>query len=117
MLDNTVKTTSGDQPPAACCVPAGGVRPAGCASAGVNSLTMQRAFGMLNLLESYAHALQDPKRSLRSIEPLVSQIRNQIQSLKSRAHGQDEGLLKLVDEIAVTATVETLKFERGDYVV
>jgi len=118
VLDKTVNATFGEQSPAEAPVPVGGVLPTACAEAtSVNSLTIHRASSMLNLLESYAKALHDPKRSLKSIEPIVGQIRDQIQGLKVRAHGQDEGLLKLVDQIAVTATVETLKFQRGDYIV
>jgi len=67
-------------------------------------------------MEKYAQALRDPKRTLKSIEPLVSQIGTEIQGLKVQGREQDAGLSKLVNDIAVTATVEAFKFQRGDYV-
>lgn len=118
ILDKTVNAALGEQSPAEAPVPVGGVLSSGCAeTTSVNSLTIRRASNILNLLESYAKALHDPKRNLKSIEPLVGQIRKQIQELKVRQHGQDAGLLELVDRIAVTAMVETFKFQRGDYIV
>ena len=82
----------------------------------VDRLTVQRASSVLNLMEKYAQALRDPKRTLKSIEPLVSQIGTEIQGLKVQGREQDAGLSKLVNDIAVTATVEAFKFQRGDYV-
>jgi hypothetical protein len=118
VLDKTVNANVAGRSPAEASVPVNGVLQAGCVEAAdVNNLTIHRASDMLNLLESYAKALRDPKRSLKSIEPLVGRIRDQIHGLKVPAEGQDQGLLKLVDEIAVTATVETVKFQRGDYIV
>jgi hypothetical protein len=117
VLEKTVAATVGEGPLADPPIPVCGMLPAGCVETpSADSLTIQKASDMLNLLESYGEALRDSKRSLKSIEPMVGQIRDQIQALKVRAQGQDEGLLKLVDQIAVTATVETLKFQRGDYI-
>ena len=96
-------------------MPVCGVVPMANASS-VDRLTVQRASSVLNLMEKYAQALRDPKRTLKSIEPLVSQIGTEIQGLKVQGREQDAGLSKLVNDIAVTATVEAFKFQRGDYV-
>jgi len=117
VLDKTVNAIHDNPGPSEAPLPDSRVVPMACAaSATANNLTIRRASNVLNLLESYAKALQDPKRTLKSIEPIVGQIREQIPGLKVQTPGQDRGLLKLVDQIAVTATVETLKFQRGDYV-
>jgi hypothetical protein len=94
----------------------GVVSMAGCNASSVDSHTVQRASSVLNLMEKYAQALRDPKRTLKSIEPIVRQIGTEIQGLKVQGREQDAGFSKLVNDIAVTATVETLKFQRGDYV-
>jgi hypothetical protein len=67
-------------------------------------------------MEKYAQALGDPKRTLKSIEPLVRQMGTEVQRLKVEDRDQSAGLSKLVNDIAVTVTVEKLKFQRGDYV-
>ena len=69
-----------------------------------------------NIMEKYAYALHDPKRTLKSIEPLVSEMRHAIDELGVQDRAPRDPLEKIVNDIAVTASVEALKFQRGDHI-
>ncbi len=77
---------------------------------------VQRASSLLDLMDKYAQALSNPKMTLKSIEPIVLQIRQALKGLEVQSSGQDDKLTELVNQISVTARVEAFKFERGDYV-
>jgi hypothetical protein len=118
VLDKAVHRGCDSTNPAGKSLPAEGiVGSTACVSAiSGDHVAITRASHMLDLLETYAKALGDPHRTLKSIEPMVHQIHDELQELKANMPAKDAGLVKLVDDIAVTATVETLKFQRGDYV-
>jgi hypothetical protein len=78
--------------------------------------TVQHAEKVLNLMDQYANALSDPKRTLKSIEPIVREIQTEVSDLPVVPDSQRGGLQGLVNDIAVTASVEAIKFHRGDYV-
>ena len=85
----------------------------------VDRQTLQHASKVLDALEEYAHALENPQKTLKSIEPIVLRIQEELKGLhvRSMTHlGQRDGLAELVNHIAVTAGVEAFKFQRGDYV-
>ena len=82
----------------------------------VHGQVIERASHLLDLMENYAEALRDPERSLKSIEPIVRRIDQELKDLRMQAKGIDHGIANLANEIAVTAQVETMKFDRGDYV-
>jgi hypothetical protein len=115
ILDKTLNGVRHDSGPSEAPVPICGPVAMDNASS-PDSLTVQRASSALNLMEKYAQALADPKRTLKSIEPLVRQMGTEVQRLKLEDRDQSAGLSKLVNDIAVTVTVEKLKFQRGDYV-
>jgi len=74
---------------------------------------------LLDLLDDYAGDLENPHKTLKNIEPLVEAIRNEADMLQKQAaaKAQDGGdLEKIVEDLAVTANVATLKFTRGDFV-
>lgn len=73
---------------------------------------------LLSKLESYSQKLGNPDISLKEIEPLISDIKNQADELsKSIAQsGENAGLKKIADETALSANLEYVKFMRGDYV-
>ncbi len=88
-----------------------------CQVARVDRQVLRRASDMLDLMEKYSQALNDPKKTLKSIEPIVLQMQEQLRDLKVDSSRQDHGLEKLINQITVTAGVEAFKFNRGDYVV
>jgi hypothetical protein len=90
-----------------------------CEASRMGGRTLQHASKMLNLLEEYAQALNDPNKTLKLIEPLVDQIQQRVKDLSAQCPhdaGPDDELATLVNKIAVTASVEAFKFQRGDYI-
>jgi hypothetical protein len=81
----------------------------------VNGAQFHRANKVLDLLDNYANALRDPKRTLKSIEPILQQLQEEVNQLLPEAPQTDEGLRNVINDIAVTAKVEAVKFHRGDY--
>ena len=117
VLDKTLHGVRLEGGPAEGPLPVCGVVPiAGSDAFHAKSATVKKASRVLTLMENYAQALADPKRTLKSIEPIVRQIGTEVQGLKAQNREKDPGLSKLVNDIAVTATVETIKFQRGDYI-
>lgn len=85
------------------------------ASAGI----VDKTESLLEMLESYTRNMEDPKKSLKDIEPLIDSIQKQASKLVAEADQKmpaDNALKKIVNEFAVTANVEYMKFYRGDYV-
>jgi hypothetical protein len=79
----------------------------------------QHASQVLDVLEEYARALKNPQMTLKSIEPIVFRMEEELQGLHGRSMmhlGKGNDLADLVNHIAVTAGVEVFKFQRGDYV-
>ena len=80
---------------------------------------LQHAYDILDLLEEYSQALHNSHMSLKGIEPIVTRIEQELKGLELQSWddvGQDDELAGIVNEIAVTARVEALKFQRGDYI-
>ncbi len=86
-----------------------------------NSLynVLQQADTVVDLLDNYSKSLANPQRSLKNIEGVITRMEKEVNSLKGRTNNMvehDEKLLRLVNDIAVTANVEIFKFYRGDYI-
>ncbi len=93
-------------------------RAASCKVSPVDRQTLQHASKVLDVLEEYTQALKNPQVSLKSIEPIVIRLQQELKGLdvRSTPHlGQYDELAELVNHIAVTAGVEAFKFQRGDY--
>lgn len=74
---------------------------------------------LLNLLDNYSQDLGNPEKSLKEIEPLLTDIRNSAQRLLEDAgsSGQaDPKLNRIATETAMFANTEYIKFNRGDYI-
>ena len=73
---------------------------------------------LIQMLDMYSRKLEDPNVSLKSIAPVLEEIKSDAGQLLEQAKGlssADEGLKKIAAETAVTAQTEYLKFQRGDY--
>jgi Ribonuclease G/E len=93
-------------------------RAASCKVSRVDRQTLQHASKVLDVLEEYTQALKNPQVTLKSIEPIVIRLQQELKGLdvRSTPHlGQHDQLAELVNHIAVTAGVEAFKFQRGDY--
>ncbi len=71
---------------------------------------------LLGLLDTYAKELSDPGKTLKDIEPLISDINESARLLAAEAGENDPGLAGIARETAMTAAKEYAKFNRGDYV-
>jgi len=73
--------------------------------------------GLLDLMDRYLQEMDNPRNSLQDVHPLVIEMTDRAQAmlpfLDSLAEG--DGLRDLLNRMLVTATVEAIKFNRGDY--
>jgi len=72
----------------------------------------------LDKMEQYANALGDSSKSLKELEPLAADLELTAGRLSELSRSLPEGdpLKGLSNDAAVLATVEAMKFKRGDYV-
>jgi len=78
----------------------------------------EKATRLLDTLDIYTRDIADPKKSLKEIEPLIVSIRSQASRLAEAAEAnlaEADALRRIAQESAVAATVEYVKFYRGDY--
>jgi len=71
----------------------------------------------LTLLENYQKQMEDPRTSLKETSSIVTQMEQQTQELLPilESLSEGDGIKDLLNRILVTSTVETIKFNRGDY--
>jgi len=79
--------------------------------------TLVRMDRFLTLLETYQKQMEDPRISLKETSTIVSQMEQQTQELLPLLDTLPEGsgLKDLLNRLLVTSSVETIKFNRGDY--
>lgn len=85
----------------------------------VDHSVLQHAYDILDLLEEYSQALNNPQMTLKGIEPIVTRIEQELKGLDVQSGdnvAQNDELASIINEIAVTARVEAFKFQRGDYI-
>ena len=72
----------------------------------------------LDQMDRYAVALGDEGRTLKDIAPLADDLGQAADRLARLSHGlkENDPLRGLSNEAAVLATVEAMKFKRGDYI-
>ena len=78
----------------------------------------QQVENALDQMEEYAAALGDTNRSLKDIEPLADNLQKTAGQLSelSQSLPEDDPLKGISNDAAILATVESMKFKRGDYV-
>jgi hypothetical protein len=82
------------------------------------SVTIERLDNLLNLLDNYRRQLADPQVSLRRIEPLMNTIEKEKEQLSSvlDSLASEDGLKDIVNRTLITASLEVIKYNRGDYI-
>ena len=73
---------------------------------------------LLEMLELYSAKLEDGTISLKDVDPLLSQIQIEAESLLQKVESSpnaDESIKNIAKEFAVFANTEQIKFQRGDY--
>ena len=81
-------------------------------------ITVDRVDNLLNLLDNYRELLADPQVTLRQMEPLLNTIeqeKTQLSSVLDSLESED-GLKDIVNRTLVTASLEIVKYNRGDYI-
>jgi hypothetical protein len=73
---------------------------------------------LLDLMDDYAHNLGNPSKSLKDIAPILDTINERATELlkQSQTLAPQDGLHRIASEVALTARMEVMKFQRGDYV-
>jgi hypothetical protein len=82
------------------------------------SMMMERLSSLLDLLGEYRDQLAHPAISLKDIHPVVTAIEKQTQKLEADLEllAENDELKKILNQTLVTASMEVIKFNRGDYV-
>jgi hypothetical protein len=78
---------------------------------------LMRAERALETLERYEQVLGDERKSLKDVATLVRDLDGQVKGLTQTLDKMDpqDKLYGLLREVAVTSMVESIKFNRGDY--
>lgn len=74
---------------------------------------------LLDRLDIYANSLADPSKTLREIEPLVTELKERADTLIENADqiaGEDTEVNRIANESAQLAVTEYMRFYRGDYI-
>ena len=79
---------------------------------------INQAENLIDLLDDYRKQLADPAITLRSIEPLMNMIIKEKEQLSSLLDSipNDDGLKDIVNRTLITASLEVIKFNRGEYI-
>ena len=81
-------------------------------------ITVERIHNFLNLLDNYRQQLSDPHVTLRTLEPVMNTIakeKDQLSGLLDSLPNED-GLKHILNQTLITASLEVIKFNRGDYI-
>lgn len=83
-----------------------------------NVSAVDRIENLLNLLDEYRTKLADPDVSLRAIHPLVSTLSREKERLAPMLDSlpADDNLKNILKHTLVTASLEIIKYNRGDYI-
>lgn len=76
-----------------------------------------RVESVLDLLEAYSQKLVDPRVDLKALDGAVREVEKGVEALKP-ALGflpENDGLKEIANSALVAASVEIVKFRRGDY--
>ena len=83
-----------------------------------NVPVIDRVENLLNILDEYQQKLKDPNTSLKEIDPVVRQMEKEKESLAPVLDSlvENDGLKDILTQALVTSSLETIKFNRGDYI-
>jgi hypothetical protein len=82
------------------------------------SQTVDRLGALLDLLDAYRQKLAHPQTSLKDIHPLISAIGKETEKMEAALEtlAEEDELKHIVNQTLVTASLEVIKFNRGDYI-
>ena len=80
------------------------------------AITIERIENMIDLLDQFCHKLADSRINLKQIDPIVSKIARENDSLATLENSlPDDDIKNILNRTRVTASLEVTKFYRGDY--
>ena len=82
------------------------------------NITVDRIDNLINLLDNYRQQLSDPHVTLRKLEPVVNTIakeKDQLSGLLESIPNEDR-LKDILNQTLITASLEVIKFNKGDYI-
>jgi len=87
-------------------------------SSEIKRATVERVDILLNLLDNYRKQLADPTMTLRNMEPVLNTIIKEKEQLSSVLDSltSEDGLKDIVNRTLITASLEVIKYNRGDYI-
>jgi len=79
---------------------------------------VNRVDAFLDILDAYQQKLGDGQFSLKNIYPLVQELETEKENLMPDFHSlsDKDGLKNILDQTLITASLEIVKFNRGDYI-
>ena len=82
------------------------------------NITVERVHNLLNLLDNYRQKLSDPHVTLRMLDPMMNTIAKEKDQLSGLLDSMpnDDGLKHILNQTLITASLEVIKFNRGDYI-
>lgn len=82
------------------------------------NITVERVENLLNLLENYRQQLRNPNLTLRTLEPIMNTITEEKDQLSAKLDSisNEDGLKDILNQTLITASLEVIKFNRGDYI-
>ena len=83
-----------------------------------NVPVIDRVENLLNILDEYQQKLKDPNTSLKEIDPVEKQMEKEKESLAPvlDSLAENDSLKDILTQALVTSSLETIKFNRGDYI-
>lgn len=83
----------------------------------VETPTIDQVENYLNVLNEYQEKLGNPDVSLKELSPLLDQMNKEKGQLSSALDSlpNEDGLKEILNETLIISSLETIKFNRGDY--
>jgi len=82
------------------------------------STVVERVYKFLNTLDDYRHKLGDPLVSLKEVDPVIKQLEAENENLKPvlESLAERDELKEILNDVLITASLEVIKYRRGDYI-
>jgi hypothetical protein len=93
------------------------------AVSGIGKPTLQTSYinkttRVISLLDQYTKSLSNPEKTLKDIEPELMQFIDEAETLHEdylKTTNPDTGLKTIMDDLLRAARLESIRFQRGDY--
>ncbi len=79
---------------------------------------IERVERLLDTLDKYRQKLNSPHVTLKELHPLIQEIEREKENLIPAINSlsDKDGLKNILNEVLLTSSMETIRFNRGDYI-